>query len=54
MHLVPGTLLFAELVKENIKLKSTRDESVEKYSLHVIDALRLGNTSLADLTFNER
>lgn len=50
--LVEGTILYGEIVQEhNI---SEKLEAHEKRSLHVIDALRLGDTSLADLSFAER
>ncbi|KRT81962.1 hypothetical protein AMK59_5051 [Oryctes borbonicus] len=53
MHLNRGTVLYGEIVKE--KCISMRDGiETEKLSLHVIDALRLGDVSLADLSFEER
>lgn len=52
LKLIPGTVLFAELVRE--KVDSLIETETERYSLHVIDALRLGEFSLADLSFNER
>lgn len=58
VKLAQGTLLYGEMVKERIvqKVPGTFDykEEVQRQSLHVIDALRLGNTSLADLPFTER
>lgn len=58
LHLAVGTCLLGELIKENVKFKTTDplqpEKECEKYSLHVIDALRLGNVSLADLPLQER
>ncbi|GJQ76908.1 hypothetical protein Trydic_g15109 [Trypoxylus dichotomus] len=53
MHLNKGTVLFGELVKEKCISIRTGEETI-KFSLHVIDALRLGDVSLADLPFEER
>lgn len=50
VKLVRGTVLFGELVKEFASKASRK----YKKSLHVIDALRLGDTSLADLPYQER
>lgn len=52
LNLVCGTLLYGELVKENSHNKNF--DVTEIKSLHVIDALRLGDISLADLSFDER
>lgn len=52
LRLVPGTILFGELVRE--KVESTIENQIECYSLHVIDALRLGEFNVADLPFSER
>lgn len=53
IKLSKGTLLFGEIVKE--KSLSIRDGiETEKFTLHVIDALKLGGLSLADLSFDER
>jgi len=56
LQLVRGTLLFGEIVKEEVVEKSPDgyECEVQRQSLHVIDALRLGGTSLADLPFSER
>lgn len=48
-----GTLLYGEMVKEKC-ISMQEGTETEKLSLHVIDALRLGETSLADLSFPER
>lgn len=50
VELVRGTVLFAELVREF----TGEDDTSNRKSLHVIDALRLGETSLADLPYHER
>lgn len=52
LKLIPGTILFGELVKE--KIPSTTENETERYSLHVIDALRLGEFNIANLPYNER
>lgn len=58
VQLVRGTLLYGELVKEcNVFKKDVNvnpDGRGFKYSLHVVDALRLGEKSLSDLKFKER
>lgn len=59
VKLCNGTLLYAEFVKEQLqprsqKTKLATSECYCKYSLHVIDALRLGDKSLANLRFTER
>lgn len=58
LQLIRGTLLFGEMVKETVIERSTESQEceklIQKHSLHVIDALRLGDTSLADLPFKER
>ncbi|KAK4873141.1 hypothetical protein RN001_015170 [Aquatica leii] len=53
--LIRGTLLYGEMINEKV-LKKVDDEvkEVTRRSLHVIDALRLGDTSLADLPLRER
>ncbi|KAK9718089.1 FtsJ-like methyltransferase [Popillia japonica] len=53
MHLNKGTLLYGETVKEKCVSWRTGVET-EKLCLQVIDALRLGDISLADLSFEER
>ncbi|CAG9816211.1 unnamed protein product [Phaedon cochleariae] len=55
IHLCKGTLLFGEFVKEKCTTKIEGQE-VEglRYSLHVIDALRLGDTNLGKMSFIER
>lgn len=50
VRLPKGSILFGELVKEYTSVEEQRF----RRSLHVIDALRLGDTSLADLPYNER
>lgn len=50
MNLIRGTVLFGELVKE----LTNKDDQKYNKCLHVIDALRLGETSLADLPYQER
>ncbi|KAK4874098.1 hypothetical protein RN001_013458 [Aquatica leii] len=52
--LIRGTLLYREMINEKV-LKKVDDEvkEVTKRSLHVIDALRMGDTSLADLSLRE-
>lgn len=52
VRLVKGTLIYGEMVQEKCINKS--NEEIEKQSLHVIDAMRLGDISLADLPFTER
>lgn len=58
MKLVQGTLLYGEMVKERIVQKEpgacNYKKEKQRQSLHVIDALRLGDTSLADLPLTER
>lgn len=58
VKLAQGTLLYGEMVKERIVQRvpgaSDYKKEIQRQSLHVIDALRLGNTSLADLPFTER
>lgn len=58
LQLIRGTLLFGEMVKESVVQRSCTspqfERLVQRQSLHVIDAMRLGDTSLADLPFNER
>ncbi|KAF5297429.1 hypothetical protein FQR65_LT01360 [Abscondita terminalis] len=55
LALIRGTLLYGEMVKEKV-LEKRGDEVKEatRRSLHVMDALRLGDTSLADLPLQER
>lgn len=53
LKLVKGTLLFGEIVTE-ISSQAETTEKLEVKTLHVIDALRLGDISLADLDFQER
>ncbi|XP_022920203.2 cap-specific mRNA (nucleoside-2'-O-)-methyltransferase 1 [Onthophagus taurus] len=52
IRLNKGSLVYGELVKEESILEN--DEKSEQISLQIIDALRLENTSLADLPFQER
>ncbi|XP_018567759.1 cap-specific mRNA (nucleoside-2'-O-)-methyltransferase 1 isoform X2 [Anoplophora glabripennis] len=58
LQLVKGTLLYGELVKEwNIFRKDISvdpDAQSYKQSLHVVDALRLGDTNMSNLKFKER
>ncbi|XP_063919988.1 cap-specific mRNA (nucleoside-2'-O-)-methyltransferase 1 isoform X2 [Zophobas morio] len=54
LQLIRGTLLYGELVKEKYYAKDSSDQPQYKYSLHVIDALRLGDLNLADLDFEQR
>lgn len=59
LHLVRGTVLYGEFVKEKIHSKSQSSDSEAenecyRYSLHVIDALRLGDQSVTELKFHER
>ncbi|KAJ8919707.1 hypothetical protein NQ315_006235 [Exocentrus adspersus] len=58
LHLVKGTLLYGELVKEvNVFNKSVdvnSDAQSTRFSLQVVDALRLGDKSLSNLRFKER
>ncbi|VEN43647.1 unnamed protein product [Callosobruchus maculatus] len=51
-----GTVLYGEFVKESVKLKNRNAEEKcsFRYSLHVIDALQLGDKSLMNLSFKER
>lgn len=52
LKLVEGTILYGELVKEyNV---SEGFQEIETKCLHVVDALRLGDIALSDLSFNER
>ncbi|XP_044272815.1 cap-specific mRNA (nucleoside-2'-O-)-methyltransferase 1 isoform X2 [Tribolium madens] len=54
LQLVRGTLLYGELVKEKCSMENSVGKVGYKYSLHVIDALRLGDLYLTDLKFDER
>lgn len=54
LHLFPGTVLYGEMTKEIITTHQEDDNKFEKFSLHVIDAIKLGDVSLMDLPFNER
>ncbi|KAG5882165.1 hypothetical protein JTB14_002889 [Gonioctena quinquepunctata] len=54
LELCRGTLLYGEFVKEMVHKAQSNNEETIKYSLHVIDALRLGEKSLEDLPFDER
>lgn len=54
LHLVRGTILYGELVKEKHYMENGAGKMGLKYSLHVIDALRLGDLYLTDLKFEER
>lgn len=59
LQLCKGTLLYGECVRENIepkptKSEATNQESYYKYTLQVIDALRLGDQSLSNMRFEER
>lgn len=52
LKLIKGTILFGEVVMEKCLDKGTAREEVK--SLHVIDAIRLGDTIIVDLPFKER
>ncbi|KAB0797706.1 hypothetical protein PPYR_08699 [Photinus pyralis] len=52
LKLIAGTILFGEMVKETVVEDNGR--KTRKRSLHVIDALRLGHKSIANLPFTER
>lgn len=59
LQLCKGTVLYGELVKEISSLKSDEifapnEKHKYRYTLHVIDALQLGEKSLANLRFKER
>nr|XP_023021748.1 cap-specific mRNA (nucleoside-2'-O-)-methyltransferase 1 isoform X2 [Leptinotarsa decemlineata] len=53
LQLCMGTLLYGEFVKERV-INETKENSTFRYSLHVIDALRLGDKNVFELTFTER
>lgn len=50
IELVRGTICFGELVTEFSK----HDETIRLKTLHIIDALRLGETPLTQFSFKER
>lgn len=52
LKLIAGTVLFGEMIREKIVEDSGR--KTIKQSLHVIDALRLGDKSLMNLSFSKR
>lgn len=59
LQLCKGTLLYGEFVKEKIETKTNETSSSERkqsyrYTLHVVDALQLGEMSLVNMRFNER
>lgn len=57
MQLCKGTVLYGEFVKEKIepKLNEISDRNqIYRYTLHVVDALQLGEMSLINMRFNER
>lgn len=56
VQLSRGTLVYGEFVKEKCTTKSLQDQEIEyiQYSLHIIDALQLGEQNLSDLDFSER
>lgn len=55
MYLPLGTLLYGEWVKEKVIMEhSSSSEIMHRHSLHVIDALRLGDLKLTDIKFEER
>jgi ATP-dependent DNA ligase len=58
LQLCRGTLLYGELVKEKSFSNNNSDEEAEKeeykFSLHVIDAIQLGDHNLSNLNFEER
>ncbi|XP_060520578.1 cap-specific mRNA (nucleoside-2'-O-)-methyltransferase 1-like isoform X2 [Cylas formicarius] len=49
--LTPGTLIYGDQVTEQVEM---HDKQTEKLSLHVIDALFLGNDKLQESGFHER
>ncbi|ENN81754.1 hypothetical protein YQE_01847, partial [Dendroctonus ponderosae] len=51
LHLVKGTLLLADFVKEKIFVNN---QQVTRHSLHVIDAVSLGSMNLLGHSFEER
>jgi cap1 methyltransferase len=58
LQLCRGTLLYGELVKEKSFSNNNSDEEAEKeeykFSLHVVDAIQLGDHNLSNLNFEER
>lgn len=54
LNLVKGTLLFGEFVKEICTYHPGCETFEERYSLHVIDAIRLGDMDLRSYTYSER
>ncbi|XP_072399860.1 cap-specific mRNA (nucleoside-2'-O-)-methyltransferase 1 isoform X1 [Diabrotica undecimpunctata] len=56
IQLCRGTLLYGEFVKEKCVTRTGVNKETEstKYSLHIIDALYLGEKSLIDLSFFKR
>lgn len=56
LYLPFGTLLLGEFVRESEELEDddTCVTKKDKYSLHVIDAFKLGEMKLEDMSFRER
>lgn len=54
LNLVRGTLLFGEFVKEICTYHPGYEGFETRYSLHVIDAIRLGDMDLRHYTYLER
>lgn len=54
MQLSKGTLLYGEFVREKVALKEDPNSELYKYSLHVIDALQLGEKKLLNVKYTER
>lgn len=54
LNLVRGTLLFGEFVKEICTYHAGYQGFETRYSLHVIDAIRLGDMDLRSYTYLER
>lgn len=54
LNLVKGTLLFGEFVEEICTYHSGYEGFEKRYSLHVVDANRLGDMDLRNYTYLER
>lgn len=59
MQLCKGTVLYGEFVKEVNEIKTDGSNTLNekrrnRYALHVIDALQLGEQSLGNMRFKER
>ncbi|XP_057661537.1 cap-specific mRNA (nucleoside-2'-O-)-methyltransferase 1 isoform X4 [Diorhabda carinulata] len=56
IQLCNGTVVYAEFVNEKCVTRVNGNKRSEntRYSLHIIDGLRLGERNLADLTFSQR